>query len=928
MARVIVPPDVAGEAKKPVRAREPRVLVLEVDASISELPREQYPHESPDVSSHLPRLTQLRAMVRASGNEAVEAVRTWAREKHPSASLTVRSAIAYVLSDRAASDEVLSLACQRLDPPPAVALVLADASDLAAMADAGARLLRASGRALSERGPHVLAAFAQRPDDLGPLVVGWHRAALAQASGPGSSYARRDGRGVADELLDLVLGVGTEEVARYVVTLLGKSGAREDVARYFKRFPELAEDALRPLAKGRGKVRDAAVAMLHGLAPAIAKTSPEPQEIVVAAERDDTVEGPDVLARPPWRRWSEAGLLVLEHPPTPTFDLPPDATAKHDREAWCSKLPSIPRNAIFSSRAAFPVAHAWLTSRAEREVAESWLVTFAPIAIYGLLPFALGEPGPSRTRATSALRFVNARIAPERGPKVIERWIDDAGGDRTTLVPAVRAILEADPRWDCPSSPPSWPSWLAVEALPAVRTREGATLSKASVRHLVELMCFAGAGVGGGDLSVEYVGAREVREALDPRSLGALSLHVYEQWSVLGQNARVSWPIGQIALFGGRSAAHKLAATIRGLATDRELTRAMEALSVLARIPDDTALVHLATLAESAKNERIRAEARRLLEATATQRGLSAAELEDVLVPDLGLDERGELWLDFGPRRVRLTLDARLSPVLRDAEGALLSQLPRANKADDPDKAAAATELYRAVRADAESAAKAQLRRFERAMCSGRAWTRTAFEDRLLAHPVLRSLVGALVWSASTSEGSLTFRVAEDRSLAGPDDEVVTLPLEASVGLPHPLTLSPELRAKWGAIAGDYELLQPFAQLSRETFVLDDAERASKELARIVGRRGEVGNLYALEQRGWVVSGSRTMVLGMRRKLGRGSVELRIEEAVDLARPKETPEITALSLTIYASTLAETASFALLTPIEASETLRDLSFLT
>jgi hypothetical protein len=135
MARVIVPPDVASEAKKPARAREPRVLVLEVDASISELPREQYPHESPDVSSHLPRLTQLRAMVRASGSEAVEAVRTWAKEKHPSASLTVRSAIAYVLADRAASDEISLLACQRLDPPPAVALVLADASDLAAMAD-------------------------------------------------------------------------------------------------------------------------------------------------------------------------------------------------------------------------------------------------------------------------------------------------------------------------------------------------------------------------------------------------------------------------------------------------------------------------------------------------------------------------------------------------------------------------------------------------------------------------------------------------------------------------------------------------------------------------------------------------------------------------------------------------------------------------
>ncbi len=927
MARVLVPADVALAEKKPARAREPRVLVLEVASAIAELPKEGPQHYgATHVRDHLPRLTQLRGVVRASGPEATEAVRAWIREMQPSPSITVRATLAYVLSDRDEAAEVLRRARGTITPPSAAALVLADAEDPALVADAGGWIAKSHARDVLDRAPHVLARFADRPEAAAVIVLAWLAALDAQVKAS-SSYERRDASEAFGKMLDVVVCVGTPEVAAHVATLVGKAGTREDVARYFKRFPELAENALRPLAKGRGKVRDAAAAMLHGLSPAITKTEASP-EIATAPERADAVDGPEILADPPWRRWASAGLLVIEEAPTPTFDLPPEATAKHDREAWCTKLPSIPRNAIFSSRAAFPIAHAWLTSRAEREAAEGWLVTFAPIAIYGLLPFALGEPGPSRTRATSALRFVCSRIAPDRGPKVIERWIDDTGGGRALLAPAITAILEADARWDCPSAPPGWPSWLAVDALPPVRTKDGSTLRASSVRHLIELMNFAGAGVGGGDLSAEYVGVREVREALDPRSLGGLSLHVYQQWSVLGQNARVSWPLGQIALFGGRSAAHKLAATIRGLATDRELSRALEALTVLARLPDDSALVHLSTLAESAKNERVRNEARRLLDATAKQRGLEATELEDVLVPDLGMDDRGELWLDFGPRRVRVTLDACLVPVLRDETGTVLSQLPRANKSDDAEKAAAASELYKAVRADAEGAAKAQLRRFERAMCSGRAWSRMAWEERLLAHPVLRSLVGGLVWSATSSEGSVTFRVAEDRSLAGPDDEPIALPLETTIGLPHPLALAAPLRARWGTIFGDYELLQPFAQLSRETFELDETERASRELARIVGKRGEVGNLYALEQRGWIVSGSRTMVIGMRRKLGRGTVELRLEESVDLARPKETPEITALSLTVYGATAVEAASFALLTPIEASETLRDLAFLT
>lgn len=931
MARVLLPADVARDAKRPERPREPRVLVLELDAAISELPRDHYAAEAPDVSGHLPRLAQLRAVVAASGDEAKAAARAWKTDKHASPTLTVQAVLAYVLSDRSEADEVLRLACERLDPPHAVALVLADATNVDAIVEAGARMTRTRGRALVERGPHVLAAFEHRADDAAKIVLGWHEGALRSAAAASSTWERREVTERAGELLDLVVRVGTPDVARYVAKLVGKAGTREEVARYFKRFPELAEDALRPLTKGRGKVRDAAVAMLTGLAPSLPSAAPEgettsPAETAREAATSEDA-GPAILVDPPWRNWKSAGQLVLEHPPTPTFDLPPEATAKHDREAWCTRLPSVPRNAVFSSRAAFPVAHAWLTSRAEREGAEAWLVTFAPIAIYGLLPFALGEPGPSRTRATSALRFVWSRIAPDRGPKVVERWVDDVGGDRATLLTAVTDIVTADARWDSPSSAPSWPSWLAVDALPPVKLASGATLSSGSRRHLVEMMIFAGAGVGGGDLSAEYVGVREVREALDPTSLAALSLFVYEQWTVLGQAARVSWPLGQIALFGGRSAAHELARKVRSLATDREIARALDALAVLARLPDDTSLVHLATLAESAKAPAVRTEARRLLDATAKQRGLSAEALEDVLVPDLGLDDRGELWLDLGPRRVRLSLDARLAVVLRDEQGERLTQMPRPNKADDPQKAATATELFKAVRADAEGAAKSQLRRFERAMCTTRAWTRAVFEERLLAHPVLRSLVAGLVWRATSAETSITFRVAEDRSLAGPDDEAVALPSDATITLPHPLLLTDPERARWGAIFGDYELLQPFPQLSRETFTLSERERAASTLDRLVGRKGEIGNLYALEQRGWDILGSRTTVTGFRRMLASASVELRFAEMVDLGRPKVTPEVTAQSLAVRPIGGEREATFAKLSAIEASELLRDLAFL-
>jgi hypothetical protein len=49
----------------------------------------------------------------------------------------------------------------------------------------------------------------------------------------------------------------------------------------------------------------------------------------------------------------------------------------------------------------------------------------------------------------------------------------------------------------------------------------------------------------------------------------------------------------------------------------------------------------------------------------------------------------------------------------------------------------------------------------------------------------------------------------------------------------------------------DYEILQPFAQLDRETFELTPAERGSVTLDRFAGSQAQIGRLIALEQRGW-----------------------------------------------------------------------------
>ncbi|CAA9425712.1 MAG: hypothetical protein AVDCRST_MAG66-2944 [uncultured Pseudonocardia sp.] len=57
--------------------------------------------------------------------------------------------------------------------------------------------------------------------------------------------------------------------------------------------------------------------------------------------------------------------------------------------------------------------------------------------------------------------------------------------------------------------------------------------------------------------------------------------------------------------------------------------------------------------------------------------------------------------------------------------------------------------------------------------------------------------------------------MAEDLTLAGCDDEPVTVPDDAVVGVAHPLHLDGATLRAWSGVLSDYELLQPFDQLAR-----------------------------------------------------------------------------------------------------------------
>jgi hypothetical protein len=120
-------------------------------------------------------------------------------------------------------------------------------------------------------------------------------------------------------------------------------------------------------------------------------------------------------------------------------------------------------------------------------------------------------------------------------------------------------------------------------------------------------------------------------------------------------------------------------------------------------------------------------------------------------------------------------------------------------------------------------------------------------------HPLVRHLVLRLAWGAYDATGALlaVFRVAEDGTFASVDDDAFVLPDGASVGVAHTLETSKDDEAKLAQIFGDYELLQPFTQLGRETYRLTDEELQKGTIERWKGKKVPTGKVLGLEARGW-----------------------------------------------------------------------------
>ncbi len=496
------------------------------------------------------------------------------------------------------------------------------------------------------------------------------------------------------------------------------------------------------------------------------------------------------------------------------------------------------------------------SSKAPRE-ARRWLEQNSEHALVGLVPAAAG-----RGRLADAAQEYLRQFSRRGGKELLAAALAEAPADmaarvRSAVLEGPEAVVEL---FDAASTP-GWltdvlagvklprkasATWVQPLDLPPLVV-EGRRLNDTQVALLLEALRRS-------TLEDSHLAVPAVKSRSDRSSRENFAWRLFEFWLSDGAPPKEKWAMLALGHLGEDTCALKLASLVRAWPGESQHARAVLGLECLRAIGTDGALMQIHGIAERISFKGLKAKANECMEAIARDRKLTRPELEDRIVPDCGLDAAGTCVFDYGPRRFQLVLGPDLTPMLKDAAGAVRPALPKPGVKDDAALAQQAAGAWKELKKQLTQVVKIQTLRLEQAMVTGRCWTREEFETLLVRHPLQGLLVRRLIWGALDGDGvrQATFRMTDDASYASIHDDLFDLRPYSGVEIAHPWFLSEDDRSAWGELLTDYEIVPPFPQMGRALYALETAELAGDCIQRFAGTRIPPQALvYTLDARGW-----------------------------------------------------------------------------
>ena len=372
--------------------------------------------------------------------------------------------------------------------------------------------------------------------------------------------------------------------------------------------------------------------------------------------------------------------------------------------------------------------------------------------------------------------------------------------------------------------------WILDAPLPTLHLKDGTEANGDRRAALMAAYCELGR-IGRSETAAEM--AKDINEA----DLASLAHEVYEKWLADGAQSKTKWVLPFAAAFGGTTMTSKLTRAINDWPQHARGAIACDAVAALALSSDPAALLTVDAISRKFKFRQVKAAAGQALENAAKELGITAEELADRIVPDLGFDADGTRTFDYGPRSFTVRLTPTLELEVTNDAGKTVKNLPAPGKTDDGEKADAAYHEFKLMKKQIKTTVTAQKARLEAALSALRCWSADAWRALFVGNPIMHQFAMSLIWGVY-EDGKLraTFRYMEDGSFNTVDEEEYQLPDNALIGLAHPVELDSETLDAWKRQLEDYEITQSVPQLERPVYRLEPGGAQERSLELFGGK--------------------------------------------------------------------------------------------
>ena len=370
-------------------------------------------------------------------------------------------------------------------------------------------------------------------------------------------------------------------------------------------------------------------------------------------------------------------------------------------------------------------------------------------------------------------------------------------------------------------------AWLFKDPYKPVRLANGENAEDKYLQAL--LLCYSA------NAGVISSAAKTVADMLNSDDVEKFASEVFGRWIASGAAAKDKWILYFASLHGGNEMITTLMHYIKEWADNMRGAIASEAVKALALNGSSAALMNVDSMARKFKNRQVRSTAESALNSAAEQLGITSEELADRIVPDMGFDDKMCRTFDYGKRQFKVYLTPDLEIEIFNGEKKVKT-MPKPGANDDSEIAEKSYAEFKDMKKQMKNVVTNQKARLEYVLMCDRKWTAENWEKLFVKNPVMHCFAIGLIWGIY-EDGKLvsSFRYLDDGSFTTSDEDEFEIPENASIGLVHPIELEKDELETWKEQLSDYEITQPFPQLSRQVFRMTDEEKNQTECMRFDG---------------------------------------------------------------------------------------------